>query len=156
MSFRKSWTRVPPTWKRAWVCAGHWPPWGLLRFQETQSISNLAQKLSKLDESAVWYRRLLGVDPWDRGANYSLGVIDWQEWHAARQEARSTTGMNPTDPGPLPVNAIRRELAGKYSGVIDGGIAQLQKAFEIDPQSSDAMAFLRLLIRADTAEWGTD
>jgi len=56
-------------------------------------------------------------------------------------------GMKTDQRGPLPITAVRRELAEQYSRTIEDGIAQLQKVLTIDPQYSDAMAYINLLIR---------
>lgn len=118
-----------------------------LSYQEAQGMPDLAQKLPKLEESAAWYQRLLTVDPANKEAYYSLGVIDWVKWYSAWMEARQSMGMKPSDPGPLPVTAVRQELAERYAGVLEHGISMLQKALQIDPQYDDAMAYTNLLIR---------
>ena len=118
-----------------------------LSYQEAQGMPDLAQKIARLEESAAWYQRLLAVDPSNKEAYYSLGVIDWVKWYSAWMEARTSLGMKPEQPGPLPVTAVREELAAKYAGVLEHGIAMLQKALQIDPQYDDAMAYTNLLIR---------
>jgi TonB family protein len=54
--------------------------------------------------------------------------------------------MLPADPGPLPAPE-REELKAKYSPMLDEGIANLDRALQIDPQYADAMAYINLLIR---------
>lgn len=118
-----------------------------LSYQQAQRLTDLAQRLPKLDESAAWYQRLLAVDPANKEAYYSLGVIDWVKWYPAWMEARTSMGMKPEQPGPLTITAVRQELAQKYAGVIEDGMAHLQKALQVDPQYDDAMAYMNLLIR---------
>jgi TonB family protein len=118
-----------------------------LTYREAQGMPDLSQKLRKLDESKSWYVRAIAVDPQDKTAYYSLGVIDWVKWYAAWMQTRANLGMRPESPGPMQISGVRDELARQYSAIIEDGIANLQKALAIDPQYSDAMAYMNLLIR---------
>ncbi len=118
-----------------------------LSYQQAQGITDPSEKSRKLDQATAWYLRTIAVDPHDKVAYYSLGVIDWVKWYAAWKETRAELGMKPETPGPLPISGVRNELARQYSPIIEDGIANLNKALEIDPQYADAMAYLNLLIR---------
>jgi tetratricopeptide (TPR) repeat protein len=111
-------------------------------------------KDKKLDEAAEWNRKLIQADPKYKEAYYSLGVIAWSKWYPALGKARADLGMKPEDPGPIKDKKIREELKAKYSGIIEDGIQNLQKALEVDPEYDDSMAYLNLLIRerADLAD----
>ena len=124
-----------------------------LMYQQAQAMPDLDQKIRKLDEAASWYEKLIAADPQNKEAYYSLGVIDWVKWYAAYLRTRTDLGMRPEQPGPLP-NPARQELKQQYSPLIEHGISSLEKALQIDPQYSDAMAYMNLLIRerADLAE----
>jgi TonB family protein len=125
-----------------------------LSYQEAQGIQNSEQKFRKLDESASWYGKVLVVDPGNKEAYYSIGVIGWLKWYSALLKARAQLGMRPDDPGPLRDPALRRELRERYGPLIEDGISKLQKALEIDPAYDDAMAYMNLMIRyrADLAD----
>ena len=99
-----------------------------LKYREAQGVADFDEKSRKLDEAASWYVRLIGVDTNNKEAYYSLGVIDWVKWYHADMEARTSMGMKPEQPGPLLITAVRRDLAERYSGVIEDGIANLSKA----------------------------
>jgi hypothetical protein len=62
--------------------------------------------------------------------------------------------MKPEDPGPLKDPKVRAELRDKFGAMIEGGIKNLEKALEVDPNYDDAMAYMNLLIRerADLAD----
>jgi tetratricopeptide (TPR) repeat protein len=119
------------------------------------------EKIRKLDEAMDWYKRLVAVDPTNKEASYSMGVIAWAKWYPALMTARASVGMKPEDPGPLP-EPVRGELKAKYSSLIEEGIANLDRALVLDPNYDDAMAYLNLLIRErgdlrDTREeWAAD
>jgi len=127
-----------------------------LSYQEAQAITDQQQKVRKLDDAASWYEKLIAADPVNKEGYYSLGVIDWQKWYAAWSRARNDLGMRPEQPGPIP-NPARQILKRDYSAIVENGLTNLQKALELDPKYSDAMAYVNLLIReradlADTPE----
>src|SRR5258708_1286519 len=56
-------------------------------------------------------------------------------------------GMKPEDPGPFKDKKIREEYKIKYRPMLDEGVANMQKALDIDKEYDEAMAYLNLLIR---------
>jgi TonB family protein len=125
------------------------------------SIASLAYNAQKFDEAMEWYKRLAAIDPTNKQAPYSMGVIAWAKWYPALMKARAEAGMKLADPGPLPEPA-RGKLKAQYSSMIEDGIANLNRALALDPNYADAMAYLNLLIRErgdlrDTREeWTAD
>jgi TonB family protein len=118
-----------------------------LAYQEAQAMPTRDQKLRKLDEARDWDLKDLAINPGNKQAYYSLGVIDWLKWYPALVSARAALGMRPEDPGPLRDSGVRENLRAQYGQVIEDGISNLQKALEIDPMYDDAMAYMNLLIR---------
>lgn len=104
------------------------------------------EKLPKFDEAMDLWKRVAAVTPTDKEAFYSMGVIVWQKWYPALMTARAALRMKPEDPGPLPSPA-KDTLKIQYSAMLDEGIANLKQALLIDPNYSDAMAYMNLLIR---------
>lgn len=125
------------------------------------SLASLAYNSHQLDEAMDWYKRLAAIDPANKEAPYSMGVIAWAKWYPALMTARAGVGMKPEDPGPLP-EPVRGELKAKYSSLIEEGMANLDRALVLDPHYDDAMAYMNLLIRErgdlrDTREeWAAD
>jgi tetratricopeptide (TPR) repeat protein len=111
-------------------------------------------KLKKLDEARDWNLKLIDADAQNKEAFYSIGVIAWSKWYPALGKARADLGMKPEDPGPIKDKKIRDELKAKYSGIIEEGLQNLQKALDVDKEYDDAMAYMNLLIRerADLAD----
>ncbi|HLX46427.1 MAG TPA: tetratricopeptide repeat protein [Bryobacteraceae bacterium] len=105
------------------------------------------QKIAKLDEAAKWYKKLIEVDPKNKEAFYSLGVISWAKWYPADMTARANLRMRPEDPGPIKDKKVKEELKEKYTPTIDEGLSDLQKALDIDKEYEDAMSYTSLLIR---------
>lgn len=124
-----------------------------LAFQSASSLSP-DQKLQRLDEAAKWNKRLIEVDPKNKEAYYSLGVIAWAKWYPQLQMARLNLHMKPEDPGPIKDKKVKADLQQQYGAIIDEGMADLQKSLDIDKEYDDAMAYMNLLVRekADLAE----
>lgn len=118
----------------------------MLAFNQAQSLP-LDQKLKMFDEAAKWQQRRIEVDPKEKEAYYSLGVIAYQKWIPALMTARSNLRMRPEDPGPLKDKKVKEELKTNYGPIVEDGMQNLNKALEIDPEYDDAMAYLNLLIR---------
>ena len=111
------------------------------------SIASLLFNQKKLDEANEWYAKLVAVDPKNKEAYYTLGVIAWTKALVVDGEARAKLGMKPDDPGPLKEKKVRAEVVAKNSAVVDEGIKDLDKALQIDPEYADAMAYENLLYR---------
>jgi tetratricopeptide (TPR) repeat protein len=114
---------------------------------EAHVIHDQEAKSRKLDDARDWFLKMIGVDPRNRDAYYSLGLIDWMKWHPSLVAARDRVGLKPEDVGPISDSGVRLDLKLRYGPVIEDGIANLNKALEIDPLYAEAMAYLDLLIR---------
>jgi Tfp pilus assembly protein PilF len=105
------------------------------------------KKAEKFDEAAMWQKKVIGVDPKNRDAYYWLGVITWAKWYPALMTAKANLRMRAEDPGPIKDKKVKEELSAQYLPMIDEGIANLNKALELDKEYYDAMSYLNLLIR---------
>lgn len=105
------------------------------------------KKVEKFDEAAKWQKKVAEVDPKNKEAYYWLGVITWAKWYPALMTARANLRMKAEDPGPIKDKKVKEELRAQYLPMIDDGIANLNKALEIDHEYYDAMSYLNLLIR---------
>jgi tetratricopeptide (TPR) repeat protein len=117
-----------------------------LSYNQASSLTG-EKKVEKFDEAAKWYKKLIEVDPKNKEAFYSLGVIAWAKWYPALMTARAELRMKPEDPGPVKDKKVKEELKEKYAAMVDEGIANLQKALDLDKEYDDAMAYMNLLIR---------
>jgi Tfp pilus assembly protein PilF len=111
------------------------------------SIASLYLNQKKLDDAADWNKKLIAIDPANKDAYYTLGVIAWTQWLVPDREARNKMNMRPEDPGPLKDKKVREELKIKYRPMLDEGVANMQKALDIDKEYDEAMAYMNLLIR---------
>src|SRR5215467_12731513 len=113
----------------------------------TASIAMLYFNQKKMDEAKEWNKKLIAINPQSKEAYYTLAVIAWTQWLLPDREARNKMNMKPEDPGPLKDKKVREELKAKYRPLLDEGVANAQKALEIDKEYDDAMAYMNLLLR---------
>src|SRR5258706_14367600 len=113
----------------------------------TASIASLYFNQKKLDDAKEWNKKLIAINPQNKDAYYTLGVIAWTQWLIPDREARNKMNMKPEDPGPLKDKKLRDELKAKYRPQLDEGVANMQKALDIDKEYDEAMAYMNLLIR---------
>lgn len=111
------------------------------------SIASLNLNQKKWDEALGWYGKLIDADPSNADAYYTLGFVAWSKWYPVYSQARKDAGMRPETPGPLPDANVRASLNSQYGPMLQAGIDALNKALEINPEYSDAMAYINLLIR---------
>jgi len=111
------------------------------------SIASLYFNEKKLDDAEQWYQKLVSVNPKNKEAYYTLGVIAWTKTFQPRMEARAKIGMKPEDPGPIKDKKVRAEVAAKNGPIVDEGIKNLDTALKLDPEYDDAMAYENLLYR---------
>ncbi len=111
------------------------------------SVASLFFNQKKFDEAQEWNRKLIQVDPKNKDAFYTLGVIAWTKAFQVNAEARAKLGMRPEDPGPLKDKKVREEIKTRQWDQIDQGIKDLEKALELDREYDEAMAYLNLLFR---------
>ena len=125
-----------------------------LSYLQAQGVTDEAEKARRLETARDRYQALVRVDPGNKTAHYSLGVIAWSRFYPHWNAARQQSGLRPDMPGPLPDRAARLALKNQYEPVVSDGMKSLTRALEIDPQYDDAMAYLNLLMRewADVAE----
>jgi len=111
------------------------------------SIASLLFNEKKLDDANQWYLKLVSLNPKNKEAFYTLGVIAWTKALVVDAEARAKLGMKPDDPGPLKDKKVRAEVAAKNGPIVDEGIKDLDTALRLDPEYDDAMAYENLLYR---------
>jgi tetratricopeptide (TPR) repeat protein len=118
-----------------------------------QSLANLHYQMKDYAQAEEWNKKVIAVDPKNKEAYYTLGVIAWTQFVPSWREALSTQGIRPEDPGPLkPPKTkkdpdIKADLKAKYWQKLTDGIEDEKKALQVDPEYENAMAYMNLLIR---------
>jgi Tfp pilus assembly protein PilF len=116
------------------------------------SIASLYFNEKKFEDAREWYEKLTSLDPENKQAWYTLGVIAWSQFYPAYGKARAGAQLKPVDPGPLPDAGARSALKARWGPIVAAGIQNLEHALSIDPEYDDAMSYMNLLIR-ERADW---
>ncbi len=111
------------------------------------SLASLSYNEKKFDESVEWNKKVVAVDPNNKEAYYTLGVLAWSRWLPLDRQARLDSHQHPDDPGPIGDVQTRANLRATWLPILDEGVKNTEHALQIDPKYSDAMAYLNLLIR---------
>ncbi len=59
-----------------------------------KQIAGIYFNLKELDQAEEWQKKVLGVDPKDPEAAYTVGVIDWTKAHENKLKALQDAGLN--------------------------------------------------------------
>jgi tetratricopeptide (TPR) repeat protein len=127
----------------------------------TQSIASLyfnvgndknnPDSLANLEKAEEWNKKVIAIDPKNKEAYYTLGVIPWLEFLTPDREARNADGMTPEEQNPLKPDTkgktMKADLKAKYWQPLTDGIEYEKKALAIDPQYENAMSYMNLLVR---------
>lgn len=126
----------------------------------TQSIASLwyhagdakgPDQADDMAKSEEWNKKVIAIDPKNKEAYYTLGVIPWLEFLTPDREARNADGMTPEDPHPLKADTkgktLKANLKAKFWQRLTDGIEDEKKALAIDPDYEDAMSYMSLLLR---------
>ena len=104
-----------------------------------------------MEKAEEWNKKVIAIDPKNKEAYYTLGVIAWLQFVAPDREARNAMGMKPEEQNPLkPIprsKTLKADLKAKYWQPLTDGIEDEKKALEIDPEYENAMSYMNLLIR---------
>jgi tetratricopeptide (TPR) repeat protein len=111
-----------------------------------KGIAAVYLNTGKTTEAKEWQTKVIGVDPNDPVAHYTVGVIDWRV--AYRNAIATRTSLNLQDNGdPIKDKAACAKLAELNAPLVDEGIKSLQQAVNLRPGYDDAMSYLSLLYR---------
>jgi len=113
----------------------------------TESMASLYYNMKDFNKAEDWNKKVIELDPKNKEAYYTLGVIPWTTFIGPDREARLNEKMRPEDPAPLKDAKERAELKAKYWDSLTQGIEYEKKALAVDPEYENAMAYMNLLIR---------
>ena len=129
--------------------------------QAIQGMMLLYTNSKQFAEAHEWALKAIQADATDKGAYYTAAFVDWAMTYPDYAKARLAAGMKPWDPGIIPDASLRQSVRTQHGAQIEDGFRMLQIALQLDPNYSDAMAYMNLLYRiqagiADTEAQYTD
>jgi len=113
----------------------------------TEYVANIYYQMKDFPKAEEWSKKVTELDPKNKEAYYTLGVIPWTSFIGPDREARLNEKMRPEDPGPLKDAKEKAALKDKYWATLTQGIEYEKKALAVDPEYENAMAYMNLLIR---------
>jgi len=113
----------------------------------TQNIASLYYSMRDFPKATEWNKKVVEIDPNNKEAYYTLGVIPWTEFIVPDRETRNAAGMTPEAPPPIKDAKARAELKAKYWDSLTQAIEYEKKALAADPEYENAMSYMNLLIR---------
>jgi tetratricopeptide (TPR) repeat protein len=123
------------------------------RYKCVVPIASLSFNLKRFDQAREYYRKAVELNPEDAHNYFMLGLMDWTEASQVRSKTRSEMGLN--ESAMISDPAACAALRAKNQKNVEDGILRLQKALELQPSDSDAMAYMNLLYR-ERAEYECD
>ena len=103
----------------------------------------------QFSEAQKWTQKAIAADSTDAEAYYTAGFIAWCVTYPDYMTARQAAGMQPYDSGIIPDSTIRQGVRTQHLAQIEDGLRMLQTALQINPDYSDAMAYVNLLYRIE-------
>ena len=112
-----------------------------------KGIASLYFNIKKLDEAREWQLKVLGVDPKDPEAAYTVGVIDWTKAHENLLKVLGSAN----DDGAGNVKVLTKgnctTIQSQNAPLVDEGLKYLNQAIQNRPSYDDAMQYLNLVYR---------
>ena len=118
------------------------------------NAAGAVEKPRLLEDSREWCTKVLAVDPKNKEAHYTIGVIQWSKFYPAYQAARARLGLKAEDPGPFKDAKLRVALRNEWGLTLQDAIDHFERALDLDPHYDAAMTYMNLVIRqrADLAD----
>ena len=124
--------------------------------QALQGMMILATNTKQFAEAHDWAIKAIQADPTDKAAYYTAAFVDWATTYPDYATARAAAGMKPWDTGIIPDAGLRNKVRAEHGAQIQDGFTMLQTALQLDPEYSDAMAYMNLLYRIQAGISDTD
>ena len=114
-------------------------------------LMTLDLNTKQFEAARGWALKAIQADSKDANAYYTLGFIDWCVTYPDYGKARQAAGMKQSDPGIIPDPSLRQQVKAQHAAHLEDGFRVLQVAIQLDPDFSDAMAYINLLYRIQAA-----
>jgi tetratricopeptide (TPR) repeat protein len=113
----------------------------------TEYMANLYYQMKDFPKAQEWSKKVVDLDPKNKEALYTLGVIPWTQFIPPDREARINSKMKPEDSCPIKDPKDRAALKEKFWQSLTDGIEYEKKALAVDPEYENAMSYMNLLLR---------
>jgi tetratricopeptide (TPR) repeat protein len=113
-----------------------------------KQVASIHRNIKQYDQAKADETKIIGLDPKDAQANYTIGVIDWTQAYKNATTLLGAAGL--TDDGLGNVKKSKdvcAKITAENGPMVDEALKYLQQAVAIDPTYDDAMQYLNLTYR---------
>jgi tetratricopeptide (TPR) repeat protein len=114
--------------------------------QATAGMTAIAVDNQQFQEAREWAQKLAAIDPNDKTAWYTLGLLNWAIVFPEFQRAKEAAGGKQEEYF-IRDSSLRVKLRTLYLPQVEEGARMLEKALLLDPDYEQAMAYMNLLDR---------
>ena len=113
-----------------------------------KQIAYLYRVTGRIDQAKEYEQQVIAVVPNEAEGHFFLGVMDWVQANEYASSRLKTDGLIDDGVGNLKKTARAcSDLVAHNGSLVDEGIKELTRAIELQPDYSDAMAYLNLMYR---------
>jgi tetratricopeptide (TPR) repeat protein len=113
-----------------------------------RQVASIDRNIKKYDAAKATEQKIIGLDPKDAQASYTIGVIDWTQAYKNATTILGAAGMQDDGMGnPKKSKDVCAKIATANNELVTEALQYLQKAVDTDPNYDDAMQYLNLTYR---------
>jgi tetratricopeptide (TPR) repeat protein len=123
------------------------------RYRSVVSVASLSFNMKRLDDAREYYMKAIELNPDDAHNYFSMGIIDWTLAYPPRVKMREEMHLSDSEMISDPAACVSLRTQSQH--YVDDGSQSLEKALQLQPDDTDAMAYMNLLYR-ERAEYECD
>ena len=113
-----------------------------------KQVASIDRNIKKLDESKVYEKKVIALDPNDAEAYYTVGVVDWMQAYKNAVTILAADGLTDDGNGNLKKSkGACQKMQAADSDLVNESLEYLNKAVDINKNYDDAMTYLNLAWR---------
>ena len=113
-----------------------------------RQIAGIQRNIKQSDEALATYRKIIGIDPNDAEAHYTIAVIEWTDAYKNAVRILGDESLQDDGNGNARMSAATcTSIISNNTALVEDAIAELKRAVEIRPTYEDAMQYLNLAYR---------
>ncbi|MES2394165.1 MAG: hypothetical protein V4555_21210 [Acidobacteriota bacterium] len=107
--------------------------------------ASIYRNIKQYDKAKEIEKKIIGVNPQDAEANYTVGVIDWTQAYKHATDILAAAGLQDDGNGNAKKGKdVCQKLVTANSELVNEAMTYLKKAVEINPNYDDAMSYINL------------
>lgn len=113
-----------------------------------RQVAAIQRNIKRFDDALATERRIIGIDPNDAEAHYTIAVIEWTTAYKFAVEALGEESLQDDGKGNARMSAATcTSIVANNTVLVEDAITELKRAIEISPTYDNAMQYLNLAYR---------